>query len=150
MGNINSNLVRTLDGNRLQYLVGSGGANDVLSSARETVVICPSKGGLMRFVQQVPFSTGTGQKITTLITDQAVFRKVDDQLVLDQVIPPNSTEKDFEKLIKQVKKNTGWHPFITSDPVTICRRSNSVQFNAITIVRSSTQFSPLGNIELLK
>ena len=91
----------------------------MLSSARETVVICPSKGGSMRFVQQVPFSTGTGQKVTTLITDQAVFRKVDDQLVLDQVIPPNSTEKDFEKLIKQVKKNTGWHPFITSDPVTI-------------------------------
>lgn len=119
-GNINSTLVRTPNGHPLQYIVGSGGANDVMSGAKETIIVTNSKGGPLRFVQNVPYIMGRGTKIdnehlgvTVLVTDQAVFRKQDNHLVLTQLISPNPNETNIEKLLKTVKKNTGWRPFET-------------------------------------
>ena len=61
-GNINSTML-----DDATYLVGSGGANDVASAAREVVVTAMQ--GKNRFVDNVPFITSPGRAVRTLVTD---------------------------------------------------------------------------------
>ncbi|HEX9776319.1 MAG TPA: CoA-transferase [Actinomycetota bacterium] len=77
-GNVNST---EIPGERL--LMGSGGANDVLSRARETVLIVPQSQS--RFLDRVPYVTGPGDRVSALASTLGVFRKVDGELVLTEV-----------------------------------------------------------------
>lgn len=67
-GNMNSS--RTPDGG---YLVGSGGANDIASSARDVIVVV--KHGRSRLVPEVPFVTCPGTNVRTIVTTQAVLER---------------------------------------------------------------------------
>ncbi|NLZ28575.1 MAG: hypothetical protein GX887_06375, partial [Firmicutes bacterium] len=68
-GNINSSQVPAAS----LYLVGSGGGNDVASAAAEIVVV--AEQAPHRFVEEVPFVTSPGTKVTTLISQHGLFRK---------------------------------------------------------------------------
>jgi acyl CoA:acetate/3-ketoacid CoA transferase beta subunit len=67
-GNMNSS--RTPNGG---YLVGSGGANDIATSARDVLVVV--KHGRSRLVPEVPFVTCPGQNVRTIVTTQAVLER---------------------------------------------------------------------------
>ncbi|MBL0716142.1 MAG: hypothetical protein JJV98_20855, partial [Desulfosarcina sp.] len=67
-GNINS----TLTGRR-NFIVGSGGANDVASTAREVVVIVPQSK--QRLVESVYYRTSPGHSVGTVVTTHGVFEK---------------------------------------------------------------------------
>ena len=89
------------------YIVGSGGANDVASAAKETIVFAQS--GRERLVDRVPYITFPGDRVKTLITDVGIFEKLDgkDTFMLTGYIPYATALRE-EEVIKGVRKVVGW------------------------------------------
>ena len=79
-GNINSTVVpdRT-------FLVGSGGGNDVASTADEVVVVTTLTE--RRTVERCPYVTSPGQRVSTIATDLGVLERRDGRFVLTAVVP---------------------------------------------------------------
>jgi len=69
-GNINSTMIPGK-----HYITGSGGANDITSSAREVVVTLAQSRS--RFVDKVPYVTAPGRAVTTAVSDLGVYEKTD-------------------------------------------------------------------------
>ncbi len=67
-GNINSTIMPGVG-----YITGSGGANDITSSARE-VVVCLAQSA-RRFVDKVPYITAPGRAVLTVVSDLGVYEK---------------------------------------------------------------------------
>jgi acyl CoA:acetate/3-ketoacid CoA transferase alpha subunit/acyl CoA:acetate/3-ketoacid CoA transferase beta subunit len=67
-GNLNSTMI---PGRR--YLTGSGGANDVCSTAAEVLVAATQDR--RRFVEKVPYVTGPGRAVRTVVSQLGVFEK---------------------------------------------------------------------------
>ena len=101
-GNGNSTLIPGVT-----YLVGSGGANDIATNNRETVVVINS--GKSRLVEKVPYITFPGNKVRTLVTDVGVFEKLGDKetFTLTSYIPSNPKQKT-EDAIAAMKEKVGW------------------------------------------
>ncbi|MBI4241092.1 MAG: glutaconate CoA-transferase, partial [Candidatus Rokubacteria bacterium] len=76
-GNINSTIVPGVT-----YVTGSGGANDIASSAREVVVTLSQSR--QRFVDKVPYITAPGRSVSAVVSDLGVYEKASeyDELVL--------------------------------------------------------------------
>lgn len=79
-GRINSTVVpgRT-------FLVGSGGGNDVASTADEVVVVTTLTE--RRTVERCPYVTSPGERVSTIATDLGVFARRDDRFVLVGAVP---------------------------------------------------------------
>lgn len=77
-GNINDTRVGDF------FLVGSGGANDVGSNAKEIVVVVPH--GPLRLVKEVTYITVPGKRVSKIVTDKAVFEKIQERMVLTSTI----------------------------------------------------------------
>jgi acyl CoA:acetate/3-ketoacid CoA transferase alpha subunit/acyl CoA:acetate/3-ketoacid CoA transferase beta subunit len=67
-GNINSTIIPGKT-----YVTGSGGANDITSSAREVVVSLLQSPP--RFVDKVPYITAPGRTVRTVVSDLGVYEK---------------------------------------------------------------------------
>jgi len=67
-GNINSTIIPGKT-----YVTGSGGANDITSSAREVVVSLLQSP--QRFVDKVPYITAPGRTVSTVVSDLGVYEK---------------------------------------------------------------------------
>jgi len=67
-GNINSTIIPGK-----AYVTGSGGANDITSSAREVVVSLLQSPP--RFVDKVPYITAPGRTVRTVVSDLGVYEK---------------------------------------------------------------------------
>ncbi|MCJ7670059.1 MAG: hypothetical protein MUO61_06045 [Dehalococcoidia bacterium] len=89
------------------YLVGSGGANDIASGNRETVVVINS--GKRRLVEKVPYITFNGKNVTTLVTDVGVFEKVggEETFTLTTYIP-SKPKQAVKEAIAGIKEKVGW------------------------------------------
>jgi acyl CoA:acetate/3-ketoacid CoA transferase alpha subunit/acyl CoA:acetate/3-ketoacid CoA transferase beta subunit len=74
-GNINSTIIPGMT-----YITGSGGANDITSSARE-VVVCLQQSP-RRFVDKVPYVTAPGRTVRTVVSDLGVYEKEGERDVL--------------------------------------------------------------------
>lgn len=98
-GNINSTLIPGVT-----YLVGSGGANDVASTAEEVIVLV--KHSPLRLVERVPYVTAPGTNVTTLVTTKGVFEKVDEEFVLTEYFPQKGLGK--KEIIENIRAETGW------------------------------------------
>ena len=95
-GNINST---EIPGERL--LMGSGGANDVATLATETVVsVAQSKD---RMLDKVPYVTGPGERVTTLVSTLGVYEKEQGEFVLTGVFGD-----DPQAIAKECKERCGW------------------------------------------
>ncbi len=68
LGNINSTIIPGVT-----YVTGSGGANDITSSAREVVVCLEQRP--TRFVDKVPYITAPGRAVRTVVSDLGVYEK---------------------------------------------------------------------------
>lgn len=66
-----------------QLLMGSGGANDVITCAQESVVIVAQSKD--RFLDRVHYVTGPGDRVQTLVSTLGVYRKDQGELVLTGV-----------------------------------------------------------------
>jgi acyl CoA:acetate/3-ketoacid CoA transferase beta subunit/acyl CoA:acetate/3-ketoacid CoA transferase alpha subunit len=92
-GNINSTHVLPRP-----FLVGSGGGNDVASTAAENVVIATLT--TQRTVPECSYVTSPGTHVCALVTDLGTFEKRDGELVLAALAPGASVE--------QVRELCGW------------------------------------------
>jgi acyl CoA:acetate/3-ketoacid CoA transferase alpha subunit/acyl CoA:acetate/3-ketoacid CoA transferase beta subunit len=88
------------------FLVGSGGANDVLSGADEVIVTVGHRPG--RLVEQVPYVTSPGGRVRTIVTDLAVFERVDaaGAFTLTALLP--AAGDDTSAALEAVRAATGW------------------------------------------
>jgi len=113
-GNINSTQVP----DKRLYMVGSGGANDIASSAREVVVTAIQRPGT--FVKDVPYITSPGKKVSTLISTLGVFEKKepDKELVLTGLFP-NPMCQGEEETVRNIKEECGWDLGVVRNPVWI-------------------------------
>jgi len=89
------------------YLVGSGGANDIANTNRETIVVM--KAGKTRLVEKVPYITYAGTRVRTLVTDVGLFEKVEGRptFTLTAYLPehPDQTEA---RCMQRVRESVGW------------------------------------------
>jgi acyl CoA:acetate/3-ketoacid CoA transferase alpha subunit len=102
-GNLNSTKVPE----RNIYITGSGGANDVASGARESVIVVQQSS--RRLVDKVPFVTAPGATIRTLVTDLGTFEKPDgaDELVLTGYFE-KAEFAGVDAHLANIRKHCGW------------------------------------------
>jgi acyl CoA:acetate/3-ketoacid CoA transferase len=118
------------------YLVGSGGANDIASTNRETVVVIVSGKG--RLVNEVPYITYTGKNVRAVVSDVGIFEKVGDNktLTLTGYIPSGPNQKE-EAAIAEIKGRVEWDLDIAAN----LKRIPSPTEEEITLLRL---FDPKG------
>ena len=101
-GNINSSQIPAAS----LYLVGSGGGNDVASGSTEVVVV--AEQAPHRFVEQVPFVTSPGEKVSTVISQLGVFRNDPDDGVLKLAAYPERPGVERERAVREIREQCGW------------------------------------------
>jgi len=104
-GNINSTKVGDL------FLFGSGGANDASTTAKEVIITLLHDK--RRLVEEVPYITCPGKNVKKVVTDRAVFEKIEKELVLKKIYLEEREDKD--KAISAVAQNMGWYPKISEN-----------------------------------
>lgn len=109
-GAINSTLTPAGD-----FIVGSGGANDVLSSADEVVITVSHDEG--RLVERVDYVTCPGDRVRTIVTDLCVFERPDgsSDFVLTALLPAAGDDRD--EAVALVRRRTGWAFEVADDLV---------------------------------
>ncbi len=96
-GNINSTKIGKT------FLVGSGGANDICSSAREVLVTAIQDKS--RFVPNVSYITSPGKRVKTIVSNFGVLTKQGDQLALSGYFDYGKPE---DQAVEEIKANCGW------------------------------------------
>ncbi len=131
-GNVNSTKIPGL-----AYLVGSGGANDIANGNRETVAVISS--GKQRLVENVPYVTFSGRKVTALVTDVGVFEKTggEDTLTLTTYIP-SRPKQTAEEAVAQLRDKVGWELKVSPE----LRQAQPVTREEVTLLRL---FDPRGS-----
>jgi len=130
-GNVNSTKVPGI-----AYLVGSGGANDIASGNRETVVVI--NAGKQRLVEKVPYITFTGKNVTTLVTDVGVFEKMGSEQTFTLIsYIPSQSKQPTEEAIAGIKEKVGWELKVSPD----LKEAPPVDKDAVTLLRL---FDPKG------
>jgi len=99
-GNINSTKVGDF------FLFGSGGANDVSVKAKEILVTVLQDQ--RRLVEKVPYVTCLGENVRKVVTDRAVFEKVEGELMLKKVYVKEGESKG--EAVEVVLGSMGWKP----------------------------------------
>lgn len=100
-GNLNSTV--TASG---QFLVGSGGANDALNAREVIVALDQSKE---RFAESLPYVTGPGTGVTTVVSTMGIFRKPGPGEELQLVACfSDGGATTLEEKIEKVRENCGW------------------------------------------
>src|SRR3989442_2251853 len=113
--NINSTIVPGLT-----YITGSGGANDIASSAREVVVTLAQRRN--RFVDKVPYVTAPGRRVTTVVSDLGVYEKADEhaELVLSGVFAgrpeADAVRRGRRRLRRLVQVRPALNPLLPAAP----------------------------------
>jgi acyl CoA:acetate/3-ketoacid CoA transferase alpha subunit/acyl CoA:acetate/3-ketoacid CoA transferase beta subunit len=96
-GNINSTCV---PGSHL--LMGSGGANDVITCATESVVLATQSKE--RFLERVPYVTGPGDRVSALVSTLGIYRRdADGEFVLTEVFG-----SEVAAAVRECRERCGW------------------------------------------
>ena len=106
VGNVNS--TRTRNGH---FLVGSGGANDVASAARETLLLARQQR--RTFVEKVDFVTSPGDRVGGLVSTHGRYERRDGQLVLTGVFQSAGTSP--QEVIEEIRGLCGWNLQVADD-----------------------------------
>jgi acyl CoA:acetate/3-ketoacid CoA transferase alpha subunit/acyl CoA:acetate/3-ketoacid CoA transferase beta subunit len=104
-GNLNSTSLG--DG---RFLVGSGGANDVVSRARACVVVTLARP--RRLPADVAYITAPGERVTSVVTDRGVLRRIDGRL---QVAAVPSGPEPFDERVRAMVASCGWDPEVAGN-----------------------------------
>ncbi len=104
-GNINS--TRLGDG---RFLVGSGGANDVVTRAAASVVV--TLGRPQRLPAAAGYVTAPGPRVASVVTDRGILRRIDGRL---QVAAVPSGPGPLGERIRVMVDSCGWVPDVVRD-----------------------------------
>nr|WP_257015367.1 CoA-transferase [Rhodococcus sp. ACS1] len=99
-----------------RFIVGSGGANDVLSGAEEVIVTVGHDR--TRLVEAVPYITSPGAKVQTIVTELCVFDRSPStgEFVLTALLP--AAGATVAEGLRETRERTGF-TFEVSDGLTI-------------------------------
>ncbi len=89
------------------YLVGSGGANDIASANKESLVVM--NAGKHRMLPKLPYITYPGHKVRTVVTDAGVFEKIDGSktLALTAYLPEKASDTEAA-CVEKARSVVGW------------------------------------------
>jgi hypothetical protein len=89
-----------------RFIVGSGGANDVLSGADEVIVTVSHQRD--RLVDTVQYITSPGERVRTIVTDLCVFERLDGRspFVLSALLP--AAGSDISAALAEVQSRTAF------------------------------------------
>jgi len=105
-GNVNSTRMMG------QFIVGSGGANDIASAAQETMVIAQQRKG--QFSEKVEYVTSPGRAVDCVVTPVALYEKRGgDELILTAYFGVNG--KSEEEAVAEIKATCGWDLKVADD-----------------------------------
>lgn len=107
LGNANSTQIPDLK----LLLVGSGGAADVAAGAHEVVILI--EHSKFRLVEEVPYVTCPGDKITAVVTTMGVLEKRDGELVLTGYFPKAGDSP--ESAVAAIRGGCGWDLEVAGD-----------------------------------
>jgi acyl CoA:acetate/3-ketoacid CoA transferase alpha subunit/acyl CoA:acetate/3-ketoacid CoA transferase beta subunit len=113
-GNVNSTCIPDLQ----LFLVGSGGAADVAAGAQDVVILIDHLP--FRLVEEVPYVTCPGSRITAVVTTRGVLEKRGGDLVLTGYYP---VEEGREAALAGIRENCGWELKAADDLVELERPS---------------------------
>jgi acyl CoA:acetate/3-ketoacid CoA transferase alpha subunit len=99
-GNINSSVLK---GRRI---VGSGGANDIATNAREVIVTVDDVEG--RLVDAVEYVTSPGARVSAIVTPNAVFERGSGGIFELAVVMQTSAAASVPDLVTHVRQRCGW------------------------------------------
>lgn len=105
-GNINSTEVPGK-----AFLVGSGGGNDVASTAAENVIICTLT--TRRTVEQVPYITSPGRNAQAIVTDLGTFERGADGTFVLVALAPGATSVGDR--VAAIRERIGWDLQVADD-----------------------------------
>jgi acyl CoA:acetate/3-ketoacid CoA transferase alpha subunit/acyl CoA:acetate/3-ketoacid CoA transferase beta subunit len=101
-----------------KFIVGSGGANDVLSAADEVIVTVSHQRE--RLVDTVQYVTCPGQRVRTIVTDLCVFERADGRSPFELTALLPAAGHDIEAALGEVQRRTGFGytvaPRLTLEP----------------------------------
>jgi acyl CoA:acetate/3-ketoacid CoA transferase alpha subunit len=99
-GNVNS--TRTAQGD---FIVGSGGANDIVTAAAETVIVAIQRK--QTFVAAVDYITSPGARVQCVISTLGRFEKLGGkELVLTAYFAAAGRSRD--DIVEEIRQNCGW------------------------------------------
>ena len=130
-GNVNSTAVPE----HKLLLVGSGGAADVAAGAREVVILIDHLP--VRLVEEVPYVTCPGEKISAVITTRGLMEKRDGELVLTGYFPEGDGNGDGEAEVAAIRENCGWDLQVAPD-------LERIEPPTLDELRSARMFDPHG------
>lgn len=88
------------------YLTGSGGANDAVASAEETLVVASQS--VKRFVKDLPYVTCSGKRTKTVVSDKGIFEKINgEELILTGYLV-ESGQSEQRDTVRKIIENCGW------------------------------------------
>jgi acyl CoA:acetate/3-ketoacid CoA transferase alpha subunit/acyl CoA:acetate/3-ketoacid CoA transferase beta subunit len=97
-----------------KFVVGSGGANDIASAARETLVTV--KHSPRRLVKKIEYVTSPGDKVRTIVTSRAIMSREGpgQPFVLVGVIPEG--DETTEDAVAAARAGCGWKLEVAGNP----------------------------------
>lgn len=105
-GNVNSTRVKGM------FIVGSGGANDIATAARETIVVVQQRPGSM--VEKVDYITSPGKNIQVVISTMGRFEKRGgEELMLTGTFAVEGQSQT--ETIEKIKELCGWDLQVSED-----------------------------------
>jgi acyl CoA:acetate/3-ketoacid CoA transferase alpha subunit/acyl CoA:acetate/3-ketoacid CoA transferase beta subunit len=124
VGNINSTQLETG-----RFLVGSGGANDVVSRAAACVVMTLARPE--RLPATVGYVTAPGERVASVVTDRGILRKLDGRL---RVAAVPAGAGSLEERVRAMVASCGWEAEVAPDvselaPVTMTEVRELRQFD---------------------
>jgi acyl CoA:acetate/3-ketoacid CoA transferase beta subunit/acyl CoA:acetate/3-ketoacid CoA transferase alpha subunit len=93
------------------FLVGSGGANDIMSNAEEVLITINLDKS--RLVNVLPYITCPGDRVKTVVTSGAVFERQDGNLVLTRYLPGSGD--DAESAVAWIRERCMWDFSVSHD-----------------------------------
>lgn len=89
-----------------EFIVGSGGANDVLSAADEVIVTVSHQRS--RLVDEVRYITSPGHRVRTIVTDLCVFERDEGESSFQLTALLPAAGPDTDAALKDVRLRTGF------------------------------------------
>jgi hypothetical protein len=125
-GNVNSTCIPDMK----LLLVGSGGAADVAAGAREIVIVIDHLP--FRLVEQVPYVTCPGDKISAVVTTKGVLEKREGELVLTGYYPAGGGR---DEALADIRENCGWDLQVADD-------AREIERPTLDELKSARMFDP--------
>lgn len=96
-------------------MTGSGGANDVMSAAKEVLIVMPQSRD--RFVEKLPLITSPGARAKTLVSTLGVFEKLgnEGEFTLTAYFEDQLPEQQ-DLAVREISEQCGWDLKVADNP----------------------------------